>query len=216
MKAKVYGSLIIVALIFLSGCATNRGIVSLTVPEITSNIPQTGQTVCIQTIADKRVFENNPKTQDIPSLGFGGSDQATEELKKRAIARKRNSYGKAMGDILLEEGQTVESVIADAIKKAFAEKGYDVLASCTARENDTVLVNAEITKFWAYMTPGFWAITLSSDIATDLELVAGEAQLEVVEVHSEGKYQIASEGNWMEIIRLSVSKYVEELKKRVN
>ncbi len=215
MKAKMLGLLMVVALISLSGCATNRGIVSLSVPEVTPGVPQTGQTVCIHSVTDMRVFESNPKTQDIPSLGFGGSDQVSDDLKKRAIARKRNTYGKALGDILLQEGQTVETVMTDAISKAFAEKGYLVLDSCVASEKTTVMVTAEITKFWAYMTPGFWALTLSSDIATELEFRSMSTQSERVEVHAEGNYQIASEGNWMEIIKQSVTKYVDELKTRI-
>jgi hypothetical protein len=35
------------------------------------------------------------------------------EVKARAIGRKRNTYGKALGDMVLEGGQTVEGVVRE-------------------------------------------------------------------------------------------------------
>ena len=113
--------------LFLSGCATNRGVVRLEQAAAQTPVQATGKTVFIDTVTDRREFQENPSSQDIPSLGFGGSAAATADIKRRAIARKRNTFGRALGDILLEEGQTVETVIRDALKRSFAELGYTVL-----------------------------------------------------------------------------------------
>jgi uncharacterized lipoprotein YajG len=160
--------LIVVFMLTLTSCATNRGVVRLDVPAPTMETPLNGKTVIINSVTDNRQFQENPKTQDIPSLGFGGAAGSSADIKKRSIGRKRNSFGKALGDILLEEGQTVETVITSALKRSFSEKGYKILEGQNQTDN-TIVVDASIEKFWAYMTPGFWAITLSSDISTDIQ-----------------------------------------------
>lgn len=200
----------------LAGCATNRGIVSIDVPhDETAAAQQNGPTVYIQSVEDQRIFQDHPKTQDIPSLGFGGLEKADEAIKKRAIARKRNSFGKALGDILLEEGQTVETVIADSLRQAFTEKGYQVIENREDISDDTIVVNAAIKKFWAYMTPGFWAITLSCDIATDIELISDSNIQKQISVHSDGKYQVGTEDNWMEVINITIKKYIDKVKEEI-
>lgn len=178
-----------------------------------------GKTIYIGEIKDLRVFEQNPKTQDIPSLGFEGSSAATDDLKLRAIARKRNTYGKALGDILLEPGQTVESVVRDALKRAFVGMGYTVLEQKPAAGSETPVVDATIDKFWGYMTPGFWSITLDCDIATTLSihpplpLTAGQ---QAVAVKAEGHFQIAGTNAWMEIFHQALDLYVAQVREQLS
>lgn len=208
---------ILIMMLVLTSCATNRGIVRVDVPPPETEAQLNGKSIVINSVIDNRRFEENPKTQDIPSLGFGGAAVATEDIKKRAIGRKRNTYGKALGDILLEEGQTVETVISSALERSFVEKGYAVVAP-KDKTADTITVDARIDKFWAYMTPGFWAITLSSDISTDIILnipEAGRTDEKVITVKSEGKYQTGGEGNWMEVIYSAIEKYVAAVKREL-
>lgn len=216
--SKISTFLLAIAILSLTGCATNRGIVGLKLPETITQSQANGKQIFIKSVIDKREFQENPKTQDIPSLGFGGAANSSEEIKKRAIARKRNSYGKALGDILLEEGQTVETVITDSLKRSFSEIGYQVIENENKIKHDTIIINATIQKFWAYMTPGFWAITLTSDISTKIiinEPSKDGMKTKEITVKSEGKYQVASGGNWMEIIHKSLQKYITEVKKLI-
>ena len=125
--SKISTLLCAIIILFLTGCASNRGIVSLELPETEMASHDNGKKIFIKSVTDERVFEEAPKTPDIPSLGSGGAINSTDEIKERAIARKRNGYGVAWGDILLKEGQTVETVISDSLKKAFAEMGYKVI-----------------------------------------------------------------------------------------
>ena len=216
--SKVFIFSIFTIIMFLTGCATNRSVVSLKMPDITTPAQQKGSKVFIKSVSDLRVFQENPKTQDIPSMGFGGAGISTDDLKKRAIGRKRNTYGKALGDILLNENQTVESVTENAIKQSFSAAGYAIVDQQKDIDDNTILIDAKITKFWAYMTPGFWAITLTSDISTDLELTkkrdAG-SKVETITVKAEGKYQVATENNWMKIVDQAVSQYIEKLKELI-
>ena len=199
------------AVLLLTGCATNRSVLTLSLPDTEIATQLNGGKVFINSVSDQRVFQENPRTQDIPSLGFGGAADATSELKKRAIGRKRNSYGKALGDMLLEENQNVETVIKNALQRSFTGLGYSVVDGEENIDNDTILVDATLEKFWAYVTPGFWAITLSSDISTNLKLIKKSSDgpnIKKVSVKSEGKYQVATESNWAQIINKSLEKYI--------
>jgi hypothetical protein len=204
-----------VHLLFLGGCATNRGVVRLTQPVPQAPAQATGKTVFIDTVTDHREFQENPSTQDIPSLGFGGSAAATVDIKKRAIARKRNTFGRALGDILLEEGQTVETVIRDALKRSFAELGYTVLGNKQDVTKGTLVVDASILKFWSYMTPGFWSIALTCDISTQLDVRPEGSMVpeaETITVKAERHFQTAGGGNWLEVMQQGLDQYVGEVK----
>lgn len=201
------------SMILLSGCATNRSVLSLSLPAPEIEAQQTGSKVFIKAVSDQRVFQENPRTQDIPSLGFGGAANTAQELKKRAVGRKRNSFGKALGDILLQENQNVETVIRSALQQAFKEKGFTVITDEGRVDSDTIIAEAKIEKFWAYMTPGFWAIALTSDIATELSLTSpGTNKVKTISVKAEDNYQVATDGNWQEIIDQALVQYINKAK----
>ena len=105
---------IILCLGFLAaGCATNRGIVDVRVPETTN--PETSATVKIMKVTDRRVFQVKPNSPSIPSLR---NDEINDPaITKRALARKRNTYGMALGDILLPPDRTVEHLTREALER---------------------------------------------------------------------------------------------------
>ena len=208
MKSSVrmlFGVLLLALLV--TGCATNRGVVSLQIEDAATPSVLNGQTVFISAVQDLRVFEENPATADIPSLGLGGAAAASEEIKKRAIARKRNSYGKALGDILLDENQTVETVVRRSLAKALIEDGYEVVSSREGLGPNGMVLEVDINKFWSWMKPGFWAITLSSEIEVVIQVKQPKQDAREIYVHSEGNYQVASGGNWLEIMNSSLGKF---------
>ena len=167
-------------LLALSGCATSRGVLDVRVPEIAE--PTDGPRVYIGDVEDNRVFEIKPNKPSIPSLKDGQIDN--EELTSRAIARKRNSYGMAMGDIMLPEGRTVEQLIRETIEEALKEKGYTVVES---EGSGVTTMDADIQKAWAWFSPGFWTVgldyesevILTSDVLINAptDTVTGEASL---------------------------------------
>jgi|AP12_2_1047962.scaffolds.fasta_scaffold08460_3 hypothetical protein len=209
-------SLLIFIFFILGGCATNRGIVTLQVPESKMSPQTNGKSIFIKSVTDNRVFEEKPNSPEIPSLGFGGTNAASIETKKRAIARKRNSYGKALGDILLDQNQTVETIIADSLKKSFYDLGYKILFDKANLEKDTIIIDVSIEKFWSWMNPGFWAITLSSEIGTKIIFTNYNSEPKEIYVKSEGSYQVASGGNWIEIMNKSLQAYNSKVKDSFN
>ncbi len=112
MKSRI--AMLILSCLLFSGCALTRGEVDIAVPEITN--PDSSVVVKLTEISDRRVFEKNPRKANIPSLKDG--EISDSSVTKRAVARKRNAFGAALGDILLPKGRTVEAVVREALVKA--------------------------------------------------------------------------------------------------
>lgn len=139
-----------------AGCATSRGEVDLRVLSPTN--PASGPPVKVGQVADHREFQVNPRDPSIPSLMDDEINNTV--ITSRAIARKRNTYGKALGDVLLSEGQTVPGLVTDALTRAFRESGVRVLQPGDDGYGEAMMITADIDRFWAWFRPGFWAITL--------------------------------------------------------
>jgi hypothetical protein len=199
----------------LAGCATSRSEVRLESPSATSAPPAASvtKTVVIRTIKDERVFEESPRDPSIPSLGFEGASKATDDVKSRAVARKRGGFGKAMGDVLLEDGQSVVGLVRENLTAAFKDAGYQV-ADAPVAGASPLLVDVHIRKFWGWFQPGFWAIALHCNIETQLDVVGG-AEPVLISINSEDSRQMATEGAWMEILQQALQTYRTEAKARL-
>lgn len=206
--------IIIAAIFTLAGCATSRSVLDIQPP--TGQPGQTnGKSVFINPVSDNRSFQANPATPDIPSLD--PSEAQSDSIKARAIGRKRNGFGKALGDMLLKDGETVQSLTYKSIQEAFVEKGYTVITNKDLIAKDTYIVNASIDKFWAWMNPGFWAITLSSEVSTDITVKSGKTTTPIkAAAKAADSYQVGTEKNWTEIIQQSLQLYVTDLKSKLN
>jgi hypothetical protein len=156
----------------------------------------TGKAVIIDAVQDARKFEEDPSDPSVPSLKKGDEYKLDADQRKLAIARKRNGWGKAIGDILLENGQTVETVARDLVADGFARHGYQVLAPGAPSTADAVHVNVTIDEFWAWFTPGMWTVDMEGKIHTLIRTGTG-VQLDV---RAYGKNSGASgkEDNWRE------------------
>lgn len=203
---------LVFCIISLTGCATNRGYLSIQVPANTLTNPN-GKQVYIRSITDSRLFQDKPKSADIPSLGFGGLDKATPEMKSRAIARKRNTYGKALGDIMLKEGQSVQGVIYEATRNSLYSLGYDVVNNLKEAKSDAIVIDISINKFWSWFLPGFWTLSLKSEIATINTITVPKKDKPITIAASSRNFcQIANAANWEKTLRLVVEDFIEKAK----
>ena len=107
----------------LSACAVNR--TEITIPPQTSTQPAGGVAVVVDTV-DARRFEVAPSLPSIPSLKES-SQINDKQITSRALARKRNGYGAALGDVLLAPPQTVASLVGAAVTAGLRDSGYRVL-----------------------------------------------------------------------------------------
>jgi hypothetical protein len=216
MKCKLVAAMMLTAILLMTGCATSRSEIKLQSPTIVA--PATTSTsenhvVVIGKITDERVFEEAPNDPSTPSLGFGGAGKADDDVKARAIGRKRNGYGKALGDVLLPSGQTVEGIVRENLTAALQQAGYQVKSDVDA-DPSPLVVDVHIKKFWAWLQPGFWAITLNNNIATDL-VISGTQTPVVISTHVEDNRQMATESAWMQIIEKGLDAYRTEVSRQM-
>lgn len=200
----------------LAGCAATRSEVKLTAPAAAAPsavAPAKGKVVAIRNVKDERVFEQAPTDASVPSLGFEGAAQATDATKARAIGRKRNGFGKAMGDVLLQDGQTVIGVVRDNLAAALRDAGY-LVVDASAAPADAVLIDVHVKTFWAWLQPGFWAITANANIGTDLD-VTTRAQATTISVHFEDTHQVVTDSTWIETIDQALKAYRAEAARKL-
>lgn len=211
----------VVACAVLAGCATSRSEISLNQPDVSMagvtvasdapSSPLNGRVVVIRSVTDERHFEEAPDEPSTPSLGFEGADKASAAIKARAIGRKRNSFGKAMGDILLEPGQTVESIVRLNAAKALEAAGYQVKdAAATSTGTAPMILDFHIKKFWSWFQPGFWTLTLNTNIATDID-ISSAAKPEIISVHAEESNLAATDGAWQAVMEKALAEYRSQL-----
>lgn len=188
----------------LFGCATNRSEIQLSSPAPAAAVAG-GPEVVIRNVTDEREFVEKPKDPSMPSLGFGGAEQAEDELKSRAVGRKRNAYGKALGDVVMEPGQTVVETVRESLELAFAEAGYQVKSEAAAGP-DALIVDVQIDRFWAWFRPGAVTISLNMNIETQLVLSSAAAPLTVM-VEVSDSYRAATDEAWVKIIDQALVEY---------
>jgi hypothetical protein len=156
---------ILVALVSLAtGCGPKRLV--LDVQRNALENPERGTPVTIVRVSDRRVFKELPKREGrasadpktwasrenhpfVPQLETGGIDDPS--ITVRAVAQKRNpSSGEVSCDLLLPEGDSVETLAREAIAEAFRRSGYRVLEYGEAGDGDSHTVEADIEEFWAW------------------------------------------------------------------
>lgn len=90
-----------------------------------------------------RVFATNADSPD--KTTYDPSKGLDEETKSKIIARKRNGFGKALGDIVLAKGLTSEKLIKNIVSQAFVESGYRIVTEDP--DGKAVQVDIVVDKF---------------------------------------------------------------------
>jgi hypothetical protein len=187
----------------------NRGIMNVRV-----NVPRdpsAGTVVTIVRVTDQRHFEAAPRDASIPSLQ--GNEITDKALTSRAIARKRGGTGKALGDILLPQGRTVEDLVKEALTRSFRDAGYRVIDQAAASKEKAIPLEADIEQFWSWCTPGFWIFSLQFEARVKIKgnvsvFKNGEMVRGYVRVHAPG----VSNRTWMHTINKGIDAFVREVK----
>lgn len=193
-------------LMFGSGCAVNRGILDIQVPPASD--PGSSNVVAITKITDSRKFELRPMDPSTPSLKDGQIDNPA--ITSRAIARKRNGWGQALGDILLPEGRTVSDLVREAVTKALMEKGYSVAPSGSS---GGIPMEVDIEQFWAWTSQGGWSIHLMCESVLEIKSsVLTNSQSERVKGYVLLNTQGATGRAWANTINKGIEKLVAEIK----
>ena len=196
-------------LLLLTACATNRSYVSLEVP-VAAVAGQGDKIAVIGEVNDRREFQENPDDPSVPSLKKGAEYALDAEGRKSAIARKRNGYGKVIGDIQLQPPQTVVSIARQLVADGLQQRGYRVLADGETATGDALRVDVDIREFWAWLTPGFWSIGLEAKINTLLKFSGAHSGDAEVAAYAEKRAQTGVEDNWKETYDRAFRDYLQK------
>ena len=150
--------------------------------------------VYIALVTDDRHFENKPSDPSTPSID-GDVTKLSADQKDQMIGRQRGGFGKAMGDIGLADGDAVTKRVRLLVEQGLSRKGYQVVSDPKA----AYIISVSIDQFWAWMTPGFIALTFEAKIQCTLSATT-PAGTETVVVKGYGRNygQVAKDANWQE------------------
>ena len=210
-RLPLFASLFVATLI-MSGCATNRGVIDIA-DEVSAN-PQQGTAVKFSRVTDNRIFEIKPRQASIPSLKNDEIDDPA--ITSRAIARKRNSYGKALGDIVLPEGKTVAGLVESSLAKGLRENGYRVLTPDDAGYDEAAAIQVDIEKFWGWFSPGFWSIGINFETLLRLTGPVGPfSDGQEFASSVEKRFAAAGGKNWETTIRASMDELNRDIAEKL-
>ncbi|WP_373085257.1 hypothetical protein [Sneathiella sp.] len=208
---------VFIVLQMASGCAVDRSTIPVDLANNISN-PAKGVNIKIVSVEDTRVFEFKPRTPSIPSLSE--TEIVSPEIQARAVARKRNGYGQAFGDVVLPEGETVAGVMTRALTNAFRSDGYRVLNANDPDYSEAYPVTVQIVQFWSWIEWGFWQLPLhnTSEIVLKSSVRSLEKKVavnnEVIENHT-----AIFESDWQQNVMRGMeelsTKAVQEFRKSV-
>jgi hypothetical protein len=193
----------------LGACALNRS--EITIPPQSSAQPAAGVAVVVLPPVDARRFEVAPREPSIPSLKEPGQIN-DPQITSRAVGRKRNTYGAALGDVLLAPPQTAASLVSDGVKAGLRDAGYRVVESTDPAAASAAKVNVRIVEFWTWVTPG---MSIKLDQSTDLTLEGDLPPIRTpatVRFHDSKGYFAITESAWMEFITAGIGKIREQVR----
>ena len=199
-----------VCALLLSACATNRSTLSLDVPSSGTHV-DAGKVAVIGSVADARTFEEDPDDPSTPSLKKGARYALDAEGRKSAIARKRNGYGMAIGDIQLQPPQTVETIARQLVADGLQARGYRIVDAAGAPPG-ALRVDVRIDGFWAWFTPGFWAVEMEARLKTLLRFEGAATREIEVAAYGSNAGQSGRAANWQEAYARAFRDYLDKQK----
>lgn len=201
----------LLAALFLTGCVTGTRNIAINTPDYTNEKTKSGS-IYIGSIEDKRKFEQKPASPSTPSVN-GDLSATSSETLSTLIGRQRNGYGKAMGDVALPKGVRVQDRVREILTKGLESRGYKVVDDKNAPNK----LDVDIEKFWAWFSPGMWAVSFDSNLQCKIEFTqaSGTTVLDVVG-HGVNKGQVASDANWELAYQRAFLDFLENLDKQLD
>jgi hypothetical protein len=165
---------------------------------------------------DARKFEAAPSEPSIPSLKEPAQIN-DPQITSRALGRKRNGYGMAMGDVLLNPPQSASSLVGDALKAGLRDGGYRIVEANDPAYAAAPRINVRINEFWTWITPGFGSIKLdnSTNLSIDGNLPA-LATPATVAVRETKEYFVIPESEWAPFIDSALAKVRDKVRTLVS
>jgi len=213
MKTLIVGSLCLAVIGLNSGCVTGRRQLDLNAPSVAPNpVGDSKGALSIGTIEDDRQFENKPGSPSTPSID-GDVTKLSAAAKSTFIGRQRNTFGHGMGDIVLQNGQTVQSKVSDLISEGLRQRGYSILVDAAAQNS----VSVDIDQFWTWMTPGFVALSFEAQVSCRVTIILNGKQVMFhVRGYGLNHGQFAKNVNWQEAYDIAFKDFLNDFDLRLN
>ena len=193
----------LVVLLIQTGCVTGQRTFSVPVPSAPIGAVTRGP-VYVNSVVDNRTFQNKPSEPSTPSVD-GDVTTLSAAQKDRMIGRQRNGFGRAMGDIALANDDTVTKRVRALVVEGLRRKGYEISNDPAAPTSIDIVVD----EFWAWMRPGFWALTFETQVTTSLTLKSsyGSDKM-VIKGYGRNHGQVVKDGNWLEAFEPAFEQYL--------
>jgi hypothetical protein len=198
-------------LLFQSGCVVGRRTLSLSVPTASVPAPTKGKAHVVS-VTDTREFQNKPSSPSTPSID-GDVYGMSAAQKDRMIGRQRNGFGHAMGDISLEENDSVTKRVRLLVEEGLRRSGYQV----TDDAEGAMPVTVAVEKFWVWGTPGMWTLTFEARILAKITLTTPSGRSTFL-VLGEGTNhgQSARDANWMQAYEPAFDDFLASFKREMD
>jgi hypothetical protein len=212
MFNKVFAATALAALMLaLGGCSSiggfDRSVLTMPPAPAAAAPPATAPAVVIRSVSDERVFEAAPRDPSTPSLGPDGGDAS---VRARAIGRKRNGYGQAVGDVLLAPGETVEGLMRQHIVAALQQGGVRVIDESAATP-ETPRIDVHIDRFWAWLHP---RMMIHQNTHIEARFVVAGATPVVVMGHYDGEGPMPPDRVWVQMFETALASFRNDLAAR--
>ena len=189
------GSLCLVG--WLAACATGRTVIDLPAPPASAQSATAVQAVHVRAVSDDRVFEDAPKQANIQSLGEPVAT-ASASVRAHAVARKRNGYGMAQGDVILSERADMRDIMRANVAATLAQAGYRI----DDHDPAALPVDVHVRQFWLWLQPGLVVGVIRSSIVADVSV--GGAPAVTISAETSQPGQIFSQEAWTNAVQVAL------------
>jgi hypothetical protein len=192
-----------------SGCGAGRSLMTPSVPAPAA-APAQGPAFKLSSVRDERAFQAKPPQANIPSLD--ADDISDPALKARAIGRKRGTFGKARGDILLPTDSSVTHVVAACLRTALARAGGVLVDDKDPRFASARPLEMRVQRFWSWLRPGAWQVQVEFDAELTVRgPLAGFEAGRVVTAHAELRKGAMTDARWLSSVNDGLDQLVNAL-----
>ena len=205
---------IVACLMLLSGCAISTSTIDIDTSKLSvSNQQEASETVYVRTVVDEREFVEGKK--DSSKHAINPIDKKLIGKKPIVIGRKSNYMGIPLSNIILPETQNVSMLAKSAIESALIENGWNVLKNESEINNRTKIVDVKVLRFWTWVTPGFWSITLWADIKSDVPKSPSSNEKVTIEGKYSENFQTGVESNYRKVLQEAYDAFEADAKAKL-
>jgi hypothetical protein len=196
------GAVVVLLSFVLCACGAGRSVVAIQPPPAGIATP-TAQAFKLVRSVDARRFEAHPRDSDIPSLN--DADVVNAALTARALGRKRGSFGKARGDIMLPEDSPVTALVAECMRSALASAGGVLVAENDPRFAGARPLELTVERMWSWFRPGAFQVAVEFDASVLIRgALPGFEQGVSVNGHSTYRAAMVNETRWQRTVQEGV------------